>query len=122
VLLARRAAPARPAALTTEQLNAVWGSSTSELWAVGSGGVILRRAGTWSPVSSGTTATLHGVWGSAASDAWAVGDQATILHWNGSAWSKENAGISGIALHGIWGSSTTDLWVVGQSGAILRHK
>ncbi|MBN2284605.1 MAG: WD40 repeat domain-containing protein, partial [Deltaproteobacteria bacterium] len=45
-------------------LVSVWGTSGSDVFAVGYGGTILRYDGSaWSPMTSGTTQTLWGVWG-----------------------------------------------------------
>src|SRR5207247_1746353 len=73
-------------------LSAVWGSSASDVWAVGVQNdygkflhsIILHYNGTaWSPVWRGTTGALSGVWGTSASDVWAVGDNGTILQYSG---------------------------------------
>ena len=43
----------------------VWGSSGSDVFAVGNGGTILHYDGSaWSAMTSGTTFALNGVWGS----------------------------------------------------------
>ena len=62
--------------------DAVWGSSASDVYAVGSGGKILHSTGlnNWSLSPSGTIAHLYGVWGSSASNVFAVGYQGVILH------------------------------------------
>ena len=59
----------------TQDLNAVWGSGPDDVWAVGAGGVVLRRQGQgpWTPVSTGAKETLLSVWGSAG-DVWMAGD------------------------------------------------
>jgi photosystem II stability/assembly factor-like uncharacterized protein len=60
-------------------LNGVWGRSPSEVWAVGSGGVILRYDGSsWVEERSGTGYALNDVWGDG-SRLWAVGERGTIL-------------------------------------------
>ncbi len=47
----------------------VWGSSGSNVFAVGDSGAILHYDGvSWSAMSSGTTNSLLGVWGSSGSD------------------------------------------------------
>ncbi len=60
---------------TTQDLWSAWGTSASDVWAVGWNGTILHYNGTsWSSVSSGTLPMdLYGVWGASASDVWAVG-------------------------------------------------
>jgi hypothetical protein len=63
--------------------SGVWGSSSSDVWAVGSFGTIAHYNGTsWSGVSSGITRdqNLTSVWGTTASNVWAVGVFGTILH------------------------------------------
>jgi len=50
-------------------LAAVWGSSPSDVFAVGANGVILHYDGqSWSSMTSGITKRLSGVWGSSSSD------------------------------------------------------
>jgi hypothetical protein len=69
---------------TNNSLQGVWGSSGSDVFAVGSGGTILHYDGTgWSAMSSGTNGLLGGVWGSSGSDVFAVGLHGTILHYGG---------------------------------------
>ena len=50
---------------TREWLNAVWGRAPNDVWAVGTGGEILRWNGlSWSPTASGVpSADLRGIWG-----------------------------------------------------------
>lgn len=64
----------------TTLLYGVWGSSPSDVWAVGLGGEIFHWNGSeWLRNESGTTERLRGIWGSGASDLWAVGASGTIL-------------------------------------------
>jgi hypothetical protein len=106
---------------TTNNLLGVWGSSASDVFAVGNSGTILHYDGsTWSSMSSGTTSHLRGVWGSSASDVFAMGNSGTILHYDGSTWSPMTSGTTN-TLRGIWGSSSSDVLVVANSGAILHY-
>jgi len=72
---------------TTARLNGIWGSSSSDVFAVGMdldswNGVILHYDGsTWSAMTSGSSSLLHGIWGSSDSDVFAVGLLGTILHY-----------------------------------------
>jgi hypothetical protein len=105
---------------TPNGLTAVWGSSSTDVWAVGRQGTIVHWNGdSWSLFSSGTTAALDAVWGSAANDVWAVGTGGTIVHWNGTSWSRSFSGTTD-QLSSLWGSSTNDLWAVSASGGILH--
>jgi hypothetical protein len=112
---------------TSGVLEAVWGSSASDVWAVGDKGAI-RHLGAgetrWEIVTSPTKEPLHAVWGSSASDVWAVGDSGTILHWDGTAWTPSVAAFpvnkTKPHLYGIWGSGPNDVWIVGD-GIALHH-
>jgi hypothetical protein len=72
--------------MTGYDFNAVWGSSSQDVWVaggtwLGTDGVILHYDGnTWTLWDGVTGTSLHGVWGSSAGDVWAVGKGGTILH------------------------------------------
>ncbi|MFC1924439.1 hypothetical protein ACFLT3_00615 [Chloroflexota bacterium] len=105
---------------TTRDLHSIWGSSSTDVFAVGDWGAILHYDGSsWSEMSSGTTEDLWAVWGSSSSDVFAVGESGTILHYDGSAWNLMSGGDLK-QLKGIWGSSATDVFAVG-TGIILRY-
>jgi hypothetical protein len=105
----------------TNSLEGVWGSSGSDVFAVGDNGTILHYDGsTWSPMASGTTNNLFGVWGSSETNVFAVGSNGTILHYNGSTWSSMKSGTTN-RLEGVWGSSGTDVFAVGEYGSILHY-
>jgi len=115
-------ADAQSEVLTTNNLQAVWGSGTNDVWAVGEGGVILHYDGSkWTSVASGTSANLYGLWGSGTSDIWAVGQSGTILHYAGQSWATWPDRATAHDLYGVWGSSASDVTFVGASGTILRY-
>ncbi len=65
---------------TTSFLLGVWGSSGSDVFAVGSG-IVLHYDGTaWLEQENGSTATLQGIWGTGPTDLFAVGRGAIIQH------------------------------------------
>jgi hypothetical protein len=102
--------------MRTALLNSIWGSSAHDVWAVGSGGVVLHFDGDrWSGFGSITTADLNAVWGSAADDVWAVGAHGTIAHFDGASWAAAS-GSNGLILSGVWGSGSHDVWTVGSNG------
>jgi len=106
---------------TTNWLNGVWGSSGSDIFAVGNDGNILHYNGTsWSPMTSGTTDSLHGIWGSSGSDIFAVGGNGNILHYNGTSWSPMTSGTTNWP-HGVWGSSGSDVFAVQDGGNIVHY-
>ena len=103
--------------------NAVWGSSGSDVFAVGDYGTIFHYNGsTWSSMASGTIVELNGVWGSSGSDVFAVGGwgSGNILHYNGSTWSSMTSGAID-PLCGVWGSSGSDVFAVGHFGTIFHY-
>ena len=106
---------------TAPPLLAIWGSSATDVFAVGSGGTILHYNGSaWSAMNSGTANQLSAIWGSSATDVFAVGLYGTILHYDGTAWSAMDSGTP-IGLSGVWGSSATDVFAVGSGGIILHY-
>ena len=102
-------------------LTAVWGSSPSRVFAVGSKGIILRYDGSaWDYMTSGTMYQLNGVWGSSATNVFAVGQSGTILHYDGSTWSRMSlpgsfGRMDATTFSGVWGSSSHDVFAVGDT-------
>jgi hypothetical protein len=98
----------------------VWGSSPSDVFAVGKFGRIRHFDGTtWTEMESGTDKFLFGVWGTSPSDVYAVGEGGTILHYDGASWSPMESGTE-IELWEIWGISSGDVFVVSRHGLVLR--
>jgi hypothetical protein len=70
-------------------LHAAWGTSSSDMYAVGDGGTILHfDGGSWTKMASGTTHNLSFVWGTSDQNIWACGyDDGTatsvLLHYDG---------------------------------------
>src|SRR5450432_207462 len=66
---------------TSPSLYGVWGSGSSDVWAVGLDGTVLHWDGTsWSAGSSASSASFFCVWGANANDIWAAGDAGTLVH------------------------------------------
>jgi hypothetical protein len=105
---------------TRANLNGIWGSSSSDVFAVGEGGTILHYDGSGWSVMGGNGETLNSVWGSSASDVFAVGDHGVVVHYDGSAWSTMSSGTD-FGLRGVWGSCSSDVFAVGEEGTILHY-
>ena len=106
---------------TTNQLLGVWGSSATDVFAVGDTGAILHYDGSaWGTMTSGSTSQLFDIWGNSGTDVFAVGDVGTILHYDGSAWSTMTSGTTEV-LRAVWGNSGTDVFAVGDVGTILHY-
>jgi len=104
----------------TETLKAVWGTSGSDIFAVGSDGTILHYNGSlWSKMASNTSKNLQAVWGSSATSVLAVGDDGTIYQYNGTSWINRSAGTP-YNLNAIWGASESEIFIVGESGFVFK--
>ncbi len=103
----------------TVTLTSIWGSDRTNVYAVGSAGVVVRYDGsTWTRVTVPTGNTLLRVWGFDANMIWIVGVD-VAMRWDGLAW-RETQLPGPAELWGIWGSSTGNVQAVGQNGLILR--
>lgn len=96
-------------------LSEVWGSSPTDVFAVGGGGTILHYDGSaWRSMESGTAAHLRGIGGSAPNDVFAVGSDGVILHYDGATWTSMPSGTEE-TLTGVVALSPTDVFAVGGS-------
>ncbi len=105
-------------------LSSVWGSSASDVWAVGFGAHPLRyQGGTWGVVNTPTTpphGPLNDVWGTGANDVYAVGWSGRIIHFDGANWSAPAPGIPDVFLNGVWGAGGR-VYAVGSAGTIMAY-
>ncbi|MDP1890121.1 MAG: hypothetical protein Q8K55_04450 [Gemmatimonadaceae bacterium] len=111
----------------------IWGSSASNIFAVGSGGKIVRFNGTaWSPMTSPTSRLLVRLSGSGASDVWAVGDS-VLIHYDGTQWtdvklsdhagfmrSRSPSGFSLLFQIGLWARGPKEVYLGSEYGMIAR--
>ena len=110
---------------TTVQLNEIWGSSPSNIFAVGASGTIRNYNGNaWSKMTSGITSlfppSLNSVWGLSPSNVFAVGASGTIRKYNGTSWSAMTSGTTA-QLNSVWGSSSSNVFAVGALGTIRYY-
>jgi hypothetical protein len=107
---------------TLTPLRGVHAASATDVWAVGTGGTVLRSTagGAFAPVSSGTTRDLAAVWASEPSDVWVVGAAGTVRRNRGSGFQGVDVATTK-ALKGVWASGPSDVWMVGQSGTLRRY-
>jgi hypothetical protein len=102
-------------------LNDIWGSSDTNIYAVGSEGLAVHFDGAgWTEMTSGAAVGLLAVWGSAESDVFAVGVDGTILCCDGQTWTAMESGTAE-TLFDIWGSSAGDVFAVGLNGTIVHY-
>lgn len=108
-------------AYTTNELMGVWGSSPSDVFAVGNGVIRHYDGNDWSEMAV-PPFELNDVWGTSSSDVFAVGSR-VILHYDGTAWNEMSIDpkAQSMTLRAIWGSSPTDVFAVGIFGTILHY-
>jgi len=104
----------------TSTLRSVWGSSGSNVFAVGDSGKIIRYDGnTWTEIQN-LASELRGVYVHSETCVFVVGYGGKIFRYNGTQWDTMNSNITD-NLRDVWGSSETDVFAVGDSGTILRY-
>jgi hypothetical protein len=111
---------------TVNNLYVVWGTSASNVWAVGDQTIVHYDGATWAPVAGGSGIVLYSIWGSSASDIWAVGSYAgstgVILHYDGASWSSvPSLSTTQLEYTSVSGSSASDVWVAGSGGFISHY-
>jgi hypothetical protein len=99
-------------------LDGLWGTASSDVFAVGEAGTILHYNGSaWNNMSNADGGNLADIWGTSANDMYAVGD--SWLHYDGSAWSPMSGAPGGA--NRVWGASPRDVYAVGGDGMILHY-
>lgn len=102
----------------TAQLHGIWGSSPTQIFAVGAAGSLLKFDGSsWTSLTIGVSdKTLWDAWGSSPSDVYAASGQ--LVHYDGGSWS---AGSAPTNLFGVWGSSPSDVYFSGDRGTLFHY-
>jgi hypothetical protein len=104
-----------------EWLYDMWGTSASNIWAVGTRGALFHFDGrAWESLPCEGRPIHHfGVWGAGANAVWVVGSEGKVLRWDGKGWTCEQLPTS-TTLIGVHGTSRHDLWIVGRKGLIVH--
>jgi len=101
----------------------IWGSSASDVYAVGSSVILHYDGNSWKEVilcgvnDGAGSIDIGDVGGTSSSDVFVVGGKDVVLHYDGTSWTKMTlpAG-SDWRLCGVWGSTEGDVLAVGSSG------
>lgn len=110
----------------TEHIIDLWGTSGTNIFAVGHrGGIIHYDGETWEVLvpTVGIDKDLRGIWGASETNIFAVG-RGRVLNYNGSIWTDMTSIVglrTGTDLYGVWGSSYSDVFIVGESGTIFHY-
>jgi hypothetical protein len=105
--------------LDTSTVNAIWGSSASDVWAFSANSKMMHWDGSLWTVLTNTIQRMTGMWGFAANDIWAVGDHGYIQHYDGTVWTAVTSPATE-NLHAVWGSASNDVWAGGDKGTLLH--
>jgi hypothetical protein len=90
---------------------ALWGSGSSDVYAVGGTKMQHWNGSTWSDTTAAPN-TLLAVWGSSATDVYACGKTGTLVHSSGGAFSAVAGNPLGTEdCAAIWGSSSSDVYI-----------
>jgi hypothetical protein len=103
-------------------LNAVGGSSSTDVYLLGDNATLLHGSGTtWAtqtnPALPGTR--LLAIWAISSTDLYIVGGGSTIMHNAGSGWVTFNSTAGTTELRGVWGVAG-HIWAIGAAGTILK--
>jgi PKD repeat protein len=115
---------------STKILYGIWGTSPSNIYAVGQDGAILHYDGTaWTAETSGTTEKLNAVWGLSETNIYVVGENGTLLHKTaaGTTWGaeplvdyKDQNDFNNTDLYSVRGSSTSNIFLGSINGWFIR--
>lgn len=102
-----------------DRLENVWGSSPTNVYAVGRNGVVLRWDGNaLQRLPTGFTAHANFVFGFGTSDLY-ISDLDGLLRFDGTAWTRMLS-LPGVTPTGIWGTSSRNLYIGSAEGDIWR--
>jgi hypothetical protein len=98
---------------TTNNINSLWGSSASAVWAVGDlGTAVVYNGAQWQVRSPATTASLSSVSGTSASNVFAAGADRNIYKFDGTSWSLHATVPLGTATKlGVFVDGINTLWI-----------
>lgn len=104
-------------------LVAIWGSSPTDIWAVGEKGAYHSTGAAFTPstLPGAFPTKLTSLWGSAANDVWVTGDTENaqgdpvnvVLRFNGTGWAKVTVP-TGRTYYRVWGHATSGVWLAGS--------
>ncbi len=106
-----------------DKLNAVWGTSPTNVFIAGNFGTILKGSKTgFQKHTTGLTKDLNGIWGRTGSELRGVGNTGTILRYTGGTKWASVKGAPKQVLRAIWGPKNNNklTYVVGWDGTLFQ--
>jgi hypothetical protein len=102
-------------------LRGVWVLSSSEAFAVGDDGTVLRKSGgVWRRLETDTSADVTSVRAFSVGRAYVSQSDGRVRRWAQSTWQTVYRNDAGVRFNDITGTSEADLWAVGVDGVIGR--
>jgi len=103
-------------------LFSVWGTSSTNIYGGGTGGLIGHYNGSsYSQINLPTSGTVQGIWGSGASNVFAATSAGTIYNYRGSNWASMTLPSGVKSLDAVAGSSSSDVYAAGTGGTIVHY-
>jgi hypothetical protein len=107
-------------AVPETSITALFSHDAEDVWAAGTGGVVIRFNGSvWSELDTGTDVDLSSVWAGSGEDVWVAGDRGEVRRFDGSGWYSRSISTD-VDIDGIWGLSDGAVIAVGNQGLIHR--
>jgi len=107
------------------QVQALWGSSASDIWLTGIGDSYHYNGVSWSRYESNTFVgpdDAWGIWGFGPNDVWAAGGRDELVHWDGAEWTAvEENDVDFGSYNDIWGPSPDMVLAVGNHGDVAIY-
>lgn len=88
--------------------NSIWGTSSSDVYAVGDGYFFHYDGHGWTAEDVGVG--LGALWGTSSTDLWAT-DQLALWHYDGVQWREHMTFPPGVEIYDLWGTSPEDIWM-----------
>lgn len=108
----------------SKNLQALWGSGSDNIWAVGADGLILKSTDgvKWAPFPSNTTKTLNAIWGDHPNRVWAAGADGVLLRYDGSQWRPLDSGTQAplYGMFGIGAVNREEIWACPSYTGLVR--
>lgn len=103
---------------TTENINDLWFTSTTNGYAVGDGGLVLHYNGAdWSEIDLGVSEDFFGIHFIDENMGWVVGADGIIFKYDNGNWLEESASTDS-DLYDVFAVSSSNIWVCGNSKTI----
>ena len=104
---------------TTEDILAIWGLPTGELFAALQHSVLYYDGTSWGEILT-TNETLKDIWAMSRGDVYAVGDNGAVLHYDGQSWALTTLA-DGRTLMQVFGTASNDVYTGGETNSRLYH-